>query len=118
MNDLCPGHVGLERREDLAIGKRGYDQRWLDYQHEIALRHTSIKKNTTDGAASTPYVPFSDIIAFSAVMNQTIKPFLATKGHAAREVDAMHDAWCRALQLQLALWAKTYGHLPDGRSEW
>jgi Protoglobin len=30
--------------------RRPYDQQWLDYQHEIALRHTRAKKNQTDGA--------------------------------------------------------------------
>lgn len=29
-----------------------YDERWLAYQHEIALRHTSATKNSTDGADS------------------------------------------------------------------
>jgi hypothetical protein len=28
-----------------------YDQKWLDYQHEIGLRHHRAKKNKTDGAA-------------------------------------------------------------------
>src|SRR5579884_1703400 len=31
---------------------RPYDQDWLNYQHEMALRHTSAKKNRTDGADS------------------------------------------------------------------
>lgn len=31
---------------------RPYDQSWLDYQQEIALRHTTLKKNVTDGAES------------------------------------------------------------------
>ncbi|HEV3476848.1 MAG TPA: protoglobin domain-containing protein, partial [Rubrobacteraceae bacterium] len=30
--------------------RRPYDQEWLDYQQEIALRHTRAKKNQTDGA--------------------------------------------------------------------
>src|SRR5271170_1917551 len=34
---------------------RPYDQEWLDYQQEIALRHTSVRKNQTDGVQSTPY---------------------------------------------------------------
>jgi hypothetical protein len=87
---------------------RSYDQDWLNYQHEIALRHTSAKKNQTDGVRSTQYVPFPDVIAFVAVMNQTIKPYLAAKGHSAEEVDKMHLAWTRSLQLQLALWANPY----------
>src|SRR5271167_1338020 len=36
---------------------RPYDQVWLDYQQEIALRHTSLKKNQVDGVQSTPHVP-------------------------------------------------------------
>src|SRR6201999_2718324 len=72
---------------------RPYDQDWLNYQQEIALRHTSIKKNQTDGVNSTPYVPLRDIVAFLAVMNETIKPYLASRGHPAAEVEKMHRAW-------------------------
>jgi hypothetical protein len=87
---------------------RSYDQDWLNYQHEIALRHTTVKKNQTDGVRSTQYVPLRDVIAFVAVMNETIKPYLAAKGHSAEEVDKMHMAWSKSLQLQLALWAGPY----------
>jgi hypothetical protein len=87
---------------------RSYDQDWLNYQHEIALRHTTVKKNQTDGVRSTQYVPLRDVIAFVAVMNETIKPYLAAKGHSAEEVDKMHLAWSKSLQLQLALWAGPY----------
>ena len=87
---------------------RPYDQDWLNYQQEIALRHTAIKKNRVDGVRSTPFVPFSDIIAFASVMNETIKPYLASKGYRAEEVEKMHQAWCKSIQLQLALWVKPY----------
>lgn len=87
---------------------RPYDQDWLNYQHEIALRHTTAKKNQTDGVHSTSYVPLSDIIAFVAVMNETIKPYLASKGHAFEDVERMHLAWCKSMQLQMALWVKPY----------
>jgi hypothetical protein len=93
---------------------RPYDQDWIDYQHEIALRHTSAKKNQVDGVQSTPFVPLRDIIAFVAVMNQTIRPYLAVKGNPAEEVEGMHRAWCKSLQLQLALWTRVY----SGRDEW
>ncbi len=89
---------------------RPYDQDWLNYQQEIALRHTSRKKNTTDGVDSTPYIPLRDIIAFIAVMNATIKPYLAAKGHTESEVQKMHEAWCKSLQLQAALWAQPYAN--------
>jgi Protoglobin len=87
---------------------RAYDQDWINYQQEIALRHTTSKKNKVDGVRSTPYVPLRDIIAFVAIMNETIKPYLAVKGNSAEEVDKMHRAWCKSMQLHLALWASSY----------
>ena len=67
-----------------------------------------MKKNAVDGVRSTPYVPLRDIVVFVVVMNETIKPFLAAKGHNQSVVDGMHRAWCKSVQLQLALWARTY----------
>jgi hypothetical protein len=92
---------------------RPYDQDWLNYQHEIATRHTSLKKNTTDGVESTPYVPLRDIVAFVAVMNETIKPYLSAKVHTREDVDKMHRAWMKSLQLQIALWSQPYS-----KNEW
>ncbi len=97
---------------------RPYGQDWLNYQQEIALRHTSAKKNQVDGVRSTPYVPLRDIIAFIAVINETIKPYLAAKGNSAEEVDGMHGAWCKSLQLQLALWARAYADAGKAANEW
>jgi hypothetical protein len=94
-----------------------YDQDWLNYQQEIALRHTAVKKNRTDGVHSTPYVPLSDIVAFVAVMNETIKPYLASKGHAPSDVERMHLAWCKSMQLQMALWVKPYMDAGPSSSE-
>jgi hypothetical protein len=95
---------------------RPYDQTWLDYQQEIALRHTSLKKNRVDGVQSTPHVPLRDIIAFIPVMNETIKPYMAAKGNSGEELEKMHQAWCKSLQLQLALWTGLYARLTPG--EW
>jgi Protoglobin len=97
---------------------RPYDQDWLNYQQEIALRHTSLKKNQADGVRSTAFVPFRDIVAFVAVLNETITPYLANKGHTNDEVDAMHLAWTRSLQMQIALWTKTYMDLAKTSNEW
>jgi Protoglobin len=97
---------------------RPYDQDWIDYQQEIAMRHTSAKKNSVDGVRSTPYVPLRDVIAFIAVMNETIKPYLAAKGHPADEVDKMHRAWCKSIQLQLALWEGPYSDNRETPREW
>jgi hypothetical protein len=97
---------------------RPYDQDWINYQQEIALRHTSLKKNKVDGVRSTPYVPLRDVITFAAIMNETIKPYLAAKGHPAEVVDKMHLAWCKSIQLQLALWAGTYAEARPVPNEW
>ncbi|HEX4809478.1 MAG TPA: protoglobin domain-containing protein [Bryobacteraceae bacterium] len=97
---------------------RPYDQDWLNYQQEIALRHTGVKKNKVDGVQSTSYVPLRDIIAFTAVINQTTKPFLAAKGHSSEDVEKMHSAWCKSLQLQIALWAEPYTDTKIAPGEW
>src|SRR5262249_41786418 len=41
----------------LDVCRRPYDQDWLDYQQEIGLRHTHLKKNQTDGAPAPPQIP-------------------------------------------------------------
>jgi hypothetical protein len=97
---------------------RPYDQEWINYQQEIALRHTSLKKNQTDGVRSTPYVPLRDIVAFVAVMNETIKPYLSARGHSDEDVEKMHLAWCKSLQLQIALWAQPYTDPDQAAKEW
>ena len=97
---------------------RPYDQDWLNYQQEIALRHTSLKKNQVDGVRSTTYVPYRDIVAFVAVLNETIKPYLASKGHSGEEVEGMHRAWIRSLQMQMAIWAKPYMEIAKTSNEW
>jgi hypothetical protein len=97
---------------------RPYDQDWLNYQQEIALRHTSLKKNKTDGVQSTPYIPLRHIIGFFTVINDTVKPFLASKGHSAAEVEKMHSAWRKSMQLQTALWAEPYTDSKQAPDEW
>ena len=97
---------------------RPYDQDWINYQQEIALRHTTLKKNKVDAVQSTLYVPLRDIIAFLAVMNETIKPYLAAKGHSAEDVDGMHTAWCKSMQLQLAIWVRVYLGSDQPQDQW
>ncbi len=82
------------------------------------MRHTRAKKNKTDGVRSTSHVPFRDVIAFVAVMNDTIKGYLVTKGHSAEEVDKMYRAWSKSLQIQLALWVGPYTGMSDMPKEW
>ena len=97
---------------------RPYDQDWLNYQQEIALRHTALKKNATDGVRSTPYVPLRDIVAFIAVINETIRPYLTVQGDVADEVDRMHRAWCKSMQMQIALWSRPYTDAEQAPNEW
>ncbi len=91
---------------------RPYDQTWLNYQHEIGLRHHRTKKNKTDNVQSVPVVPLRHMIAFIYPITATIKPFLAKKGHSPDEVDKMHQAWFKSVTLQVALWS--YPYVKDG----
>jgi len=99
---------------------RPYDQEWLNYQQEIALRHTSLKKNKTDGVESIGHIPLRYVVTFAAVINDAhiLKPLLVAKGHSAEEVDRMHRAWCKSVQLQMALWAEPYTDTKTAPNEW
>lgn len=88
--------------------QRNYDQDWLNYQYEIAMRHHSSKKNKTDGVDSVPIVHFRYMVAFIYPITVTIKNFLGKKGHSAEEVDKMHDAWFKAVTLSVILWCYPY----------
>ncbi|MGH9617245.1 MAG: protoglobin domain-containing protein [Acidobacteriaceae bacterium] len=85
-----------------------YDQKWLDYQYEIGLRHHRAKKNSTDGAASTEVVPFRNLFLLVFPVTLTLKPFLAKKGNSAEEVEKMHAAWVKSCLLQVTLWCHPY----------
>ena len=99
---------------------RPYDQEWLNYQQEIALRHTSLKKNKTDGVESIDSIPLRYILTFASIINNAgiIKPFLAARGHSIEEVDRMHRAWCKSVQLQIALWVEPYTDTKLAPNEW
>ena len=88
--------------------RRPYDQTWLDYQEEIALRHHSTRKNQTDQVNAPPIVPLRYMIAFIYPITATIRGFLAKKGHSAEEVEKMHQAWFKSIVLQVALWSRPY----------
>jgi len=87
---------------------RPYDQQWLAYQQEIGLRHTDAKKNRTDAADSVPDIPLRYLIAFIYPITATMRPFLTRGGHDEQQVDAMYQAWFKAVTLQVALWAQPY----------
>jgi hypothetical protein len=99
---------------------RPYDQAWLNYQQDIALRHTSVKKNETDHVQTAPTIHLRHIIAFCAVITDPtiMKPFLAAKGHDAIDVDRMHQAWTKSIWLQIALWTEPYTDTRLAPNEW
>jgi hypothetical protein len=92
---------------------RDYDVAWLDYQHEIGLRHHRAKKNVTDHADATDIVHLRYLIAFIVPITATIKPFLAKAGHSTAEVDVMHAAWFKSVTMQVALWSAPYAPSAD-----
>jgi hypothetical protein len=91
---------------------RPYDRDWLNYQHEIGLRHHRAKKNQTDGVRSVPHIPMRYLVAFIYPITATIKPFLAKKGHSPEDVEKMHQAWTKSVIMQVALWCYL---IPGGR---
>jgi Protoglobin len=92
----------------LQTAEANYDQKWLDYQYEIGLRHYSIKKNKTDKATSVPIVYYRYIPALTIPITTTLKPFLAKKGASAEDVDKMYNAWIKSVLMQSILWGQPY----------
>ncbi len=92
----------------LDTARAEYDQRWLDYQHEIGLRHHRTKKNHTDRAPSTDIVPFRNLFAMVFPVTFTLRPFLAKNGHSAAELEKMYAAWVKSCLLQVTLWSHAY----------
>ncbi|MFC4590838.1 protoglobin domain-containing protein [Sphaerisporangium corydalis] len=87
---------------------RPLDQDWLDYQHEIGLRHTRAKKNATDHADSIDHIPMRYLLAFTAVVIATAREYLAAKGAPAEQVDRMHSAFTKSVMLHVTVWTRPY----------
>ena len=103
----------VRKRFALWIGdtaRAEHDQAWLDWQHEIGLRHHRAKKNRTDGADAAPLVQLRYLVALTIPVTTTLRPFLAAKGAPAADVDRMHAAWIKAVLLQAILWCHPYVH--------
>ncbi|MCE7946391.1 MAG: protogloblin ApPgb [Chloroflexi bacterium CFX4] len=88
--------------------QRPYDQAWLNYAMEIALRHHSTKKNQTDQVQSVALIPLRYMIAFIYPITATMLPFLSKRGHNPETVEKMYQAWFKAVVLQVALWSYPY----------
>jgi hypothetical protein len=92
----------------LDTARAEFDQAWLDYQHEIGLRHTRSGKNRTDGVQAADHIPLRYVLALLIPITTTLKPFLADGGATPEEVEVMHQAWVKAVLLQLILWSYPY----------
>ena len=90
-----------------------YDQRWLDWQHEIGVRHHISGKNRADNAPSVDQIHLRYIIAFIVPISATIKPFLAKSDATSEEIEKMHAAWTKSVTLQAILWSHPY--IKDGQ---
>jgi len=86
---------------------RPHDQAWLDYQEEIALRHTPEKKNQTDGAHTPPLVPLRYLIGFIPIVTLSVQFFLDA-GVAGDDLQKLKDAWTKAVHLNVTLWTRPY----------
>ena len=87
---------------------RPLDQRWLDYQHEIGLRHTAAKKNQTDHADSLDQIPLRYVLAFTAVIITSARQYLGARGASPAQVDRMHAAFTRSVMLHVTVWTRAY----------
>ncbi|HWC10792.1 MAG TPA: protoglobin domain-containing protein [Acidimicrobiales bacterium] len=92
----------------LDTAEANYDQAWLDYQHEIGLRHHRAKKNVTDNVEAVEHIPLRYLLALHYPITATLRSFLANKGHNDAEVEAMHQAWIKSVLLQVILWTRPY----------
>lgn len=96
--------------EDLC--RRDFDAGWLAYQDEIARRHHTSGKNRTDSVDSpSGHVPLRHLFALVVPITVTIRDFLASGATDEVELDAMYQAWFKAVTLSATLWARPYS--PD-----
>ncbi|WP_242908089.1 protoglobin domain-containing protein [Actinomadura terrae] len=54
------------------------------------------------------YIPLRHLVAFIYPITATIRPFLAAGGDGEEQVEAMFQAWFKAVTLQVALWSQPY----------
>ena len=87
---------------------RPWDQTWLNYQHEIARRHTDTMGDTDHITSDQTHIPLRYLIAFIWPITATIRPFLTNADTDPADLDAMHAAWFKAVTLTVALWSQPY----------
>lgn len=89
------------------VATRPHDRDWLNYQHEIGLRHTPAKKNKTDGAQTPPVVPLRYLIGFIPVV-LPIRTYFERLIQDEGELERLENAWTKAVLLHVTLWSRAY----------
>jgi hypothetical protein len=89
------------------VAMRPHDRDWLNYQHEIGLRHTPAKKNRTDGAQTPPLVPFRYLLGFIPVV-LPVRRFFTDAIRDEAELQRLENAWTKAVLLHITLWSRAY----------
>lgn len=97
----------------LDAAKAECDQKWLDYQYEIGLRHHRLKKNKTDNAHTAAHIRGRDLLAVTSASVAPMRPYLQKGGHSRNIVNRMYDAWWKAMVLQVTLWSQPYANNGD-----
>lgn len=92
---------------------RPLDQEWLNYQHEIGLRHHRAKKGATDGVRTVPHIPLRYMIAFIYPITATIRPFIEEAVRDRAEVDRLMQTWFKLVVLSVVLWSYPYANKGD-----
>ncbi|GBD23519.1 hypothetical protein HRbin29_01185 [bacterium HR29] len=81
---------------------------WRAYQAEVGRRHAA-SKNQTDGVRGAPeVVHFRYMVALVYPIYATIRPFLARGARDNEHLERMHQAWLKAVLLNLCLWSEAY----------
>lgn len=82
---------------------------WLAYQAEVGRRHARGKNETDEAARGTPdAVPFRYVVAFIYPIYATIRDFLAKGARDEEHLERMHQAWLKAVILNVAVWSQAY----------
>lgn len=87
---------------------RPWDQAWLNYQNEVARRHTVTMGDTDRVESDQTHIPLRYMVAFIWPITATVRSFLANSDADEAEIDAMHTAWFKAVTLTVALWSQPY----------
>lgn len=81
---------------------------WVAYAEEVGRRHAAAK-NATDGVVGAPeVVHFRYVVALTYPIYATVRPFLEKGARDAAHLERMHQAWLKAVLLNVILWSRAY----------